>query len=55
MKYKKWNLEDLPMLPERLKLTVIKQIGKQFNTVKSQLLRKDVHDIIVAKDPDLSL
>ena len=23
VKYKKWNLEDLPMLPERLKLTVI--------------------------------
>ena len=50
MKYKKWNLEDLPMLPERLKLTVIKQTGKQFNAVKSQLLRKDVNEIIVATD-----
>ncbi|HFK1474283.1 TPA: DNA topoisomerase III [Bacillus paranthracis] len=50
VKYKKWNLEDLPMLPERLKLTVIKQTGKQFNAVKSQLLRKDVHEIIVATD-----
>ncbi|KMQ03900.1 MULTISPECIES: DNA topoisomerase III [Bacillus cereus group] len=50
VKYKKWNLEDLPMLPERLKLTVIKQTGKQFNTVKSQLLRKDVNEIIVATD-----
>lgn len=50
VKYKKWNLEDLPMLPERLKLTVIKQTGKQFNAVKSQLLRKDVNDIIVATD-----
>ncbi|MDA2732011.1 DNA topoisomerase III [Bacillus cereus] len=49
-KYKKWNLEDLPMLPERLKLTVIKQTGKQFNAVKSQLLRKDVNEIIVATD-----
>jgi DNA topoisomerase-3 len=50
IKYKTWNLEDLPMLPERLKLTVIKQTGKQFNTVKSQLGRKDVHEIIVATD-----
>ncbi|HDR7000506.1 DNA topoisomerase III [Bacillus cereus] len=50
VKYKKWNLEDLPMLPERLKLTVIKQTGKQFNAVKSQLLRQDVNEIIVATD-----
>ncbi|PFD48249.1 DNA topoisomerase III [Bacillus cereus] len=50
VKYKKWNLEDLPMLPERLKLTVIKQTGKQFNAVKNQLLRKDVNEIIVATD-----
>ncbi|WP_017154075.1 DNA topoisomerase III [Bacillus bingmayongensis] len=50
VKYKKWNLEDLPMLPDRLKLTVIKQTGKQFNAVKSQLIRKDVNEIIVATD-----
>ncbi|MDA1634524.1 DNA topoisomerase III [Bacillus cereus] len=50
VKYKQWNLEDLPMLPERLKLTVIKQTGKQFNAVKSQLLRKDVNEIIIATD-----
>lgn len=50
VKYKTWNLEDLPMLPERLKLTVIKQTGKQFNAVKSQLTRGDVGEIIVATD-----
>ncbi|MFJ8234830.1 DNA topoisomerase III [Ureibacillus sp. NPDC094379] len=50
VKYKTWNLEDLPMLPDRLKLTVIKQSGKQFNAVKSQLLRGDVSDIIIATD-----
>lgn len=49
-KYKTWNLEDLPMLPERLKLTVIKQTGKQFNAVKSQLTRNDVNEIIIATD-----
>ncbi|WHY78729.1 DNA topoisomerase III [Neobacillus sp. WH10] len=50
IKYKTWNLEDLPMLPEKLKLTVIKQTGKQFNSVKSQLIRNDVNEIIVATD-----
>ncbi len=50
VKYKTWKLEDLPMLPERLKLTVIKQSGKQFNAVKSQLLRQDVSDIIIGTD-----
>ncbi|HFF3190414.1 TPA: DNA topoisomerase III [Bacillus cereus] len=49
-KYKTWNLEDLPMLPERMKLVVIKQTGKQFNAVKHQLIRNDVNEVIVATD-----
>ncbi|WP_338753247.1 DNA topoisomerase III [Bacillus sp. FJAT-52991] len=49
-KYKTWNLEDLPMLPERMKLVVMKQTGKQFNAVKAQLNRSDVSEIIVATD-----
>ncbi|MCU9553269.1 DNA topoisomerase III [Bacillus cereus] len=49
-KYKTWNLEDLPMLPERMRLVVIKQTGKQFNAVKHQLTRNDVNELIVATD-----
>ncbi|WP_336809029.1 DNA topoisomerase III [Bacillus cereus] len=49
-KYKTWNLEDLPMLPERMKLVVIKQTGKQFNAVKHQLTRNDVNEVVVASD-----
>lgn len=49
-KYKTWNLEDLPMLPQPLQLVVIRQTGKQFQTVKTQLLRKDVTDIVIATD-----
>lgn len=48
--YKSWRLEDLPMLPAPLKLVVIKKTGKQFQSVKTQLLRKDVRDIIIATD-----
>lgn len=49
-KYKEWKLETLPMLPKELKLVVIKQSGKQFAAVKSQITRKDVSEIIIATD-----
>lgn len=49
-KYKSWKMEDLPMLPEKLKLVVIKQVGKQFNVVKFQMNRKDIGEIIIATD-----
>lgn len=49
-KYKTWNMEDLPMLPNEIKLVIIKQSGKQFNSVKTQLHRKDVNEIIIATD-----
>ena len=49
-KYKTWNLNDLPMLPKDLKLTVIRQTSSQFQAVKKQMLRKDIDDIIIATD-----
>ncbi|MBB6631047.1 DNA topoisomerase III [Clostridium algidicarnis] len=49
-KYKQWKLDTLPMLPKELKLVVIKQSGKQFAAVKSQITRKDVNEIIIATD-----
>lgn len=50
VKYKSWNLEDLPMLPKQFKLVVIPKTAKQFKAVKEQLLRKDVSEIIIATD-----
>lgn len=49
-KYQTWNMEDLPILPKDMKLVVIKQTGKQYNTVKSQMHRKDINEIIIATD-----
>jgi len=49
-KYKTWKLEDLPMLPSDLKIVVMKQTGKQFNAVKTQLNRKDAKDVVIATD-----
>jgi DNA topoisomerase-3 len=49
-KYKSWCMEDLPILPTRPKLVVIKQSGRQFNLVKEQMQRKDVGRIVIATD-----
>ena len=49
-KYKTWNIEDLPIIPHKMKTDVIGQSSRQYNAVKSQLLRNDVSDIIIATD-----
>ena len=49
-RYKCWNMEDLPILPKYLKTVVIKKTSKQFNTVKSQINRDDVCEIVIATD-----
>ena len=48
--YKEWMMEHLPIMPEHLKTEVIRQTGKQFQTVKSLLHRKDVGDVVIATD-----
>jgi DNA topoisomerase-3 len=48
--YKQWKLEDLPMLPDPFKLSVIPQTYKQYAAVKAQLARRDVGDVIIATD-----
>lgn len=49
-KYKEWKMEDLPMMPDTFRLEVIKQTGKQYQAVKSQIHRKDVGEIVIATD-----
>ncbi len=49
-KYKSWNMSDLPMLPEKFQLVVMKQTGKQYQTVKNHLHRKDIGDVVIATD-----
>jgi len=49
-KYKEWKIEDLPMMPDQFRLEVIKQTGKQYRVVKSQIHRADVGEIIIATD-----
>lgn len=49
-RYATWKIDDLPILPNNFELVIIKQTGKQFSTVKAQLLRKDVTEIVIATD-----
>lgn len=49
-RYKEWNMQDLPVVPDPWKLVVIRQTAKQYNHVKAQLFRKDVDNIIIATD-----
>lgn len=49
-KYKVWEMKDLPMLPEKFQLVVIKQTGKQYQTIKNHLYRKDISEVVIATD-----
>ena len=49
-KYAQWKMEDLPMIPTKMELVVIKQTAKQYGAVKAQLFRQDVGSIIIATD-----
>lgn len=50
-KYKKWNLRDLPFIPQgQWKYEVIPGVKKQFNIVKEILNRDDVDTIYVCTD-----
>ncbi len=49
-KFKEWKMEHLPIIPKEWKMEVMKQTGKQYNVVKTQIHRKDVNEIIIATD-----
>ena len=49
-KLKKWSLDTLPFLPKKYKYEVIDGVKKQFNIVKSQLIREDIDRIYVCTD-----
>jgi len=48
--YKTWRLEDLPILPERMKLKVIKETSHQFRAIERLSKRQDLGELIIATD-----
>ncbi|MGS2780426.1 DNA topoisomerase III [Robertmurraya sp. GLU-23] len=49
-KYKQWNLEDLPIIPDKMGLKVMKQTSHQYKAIESLAKRKDVKECIIATD-----
>ncbi len=49
-KYKQWSMENLPMLPEPMKLVILKKTAKQYHEVKKLLFRDDINEIVIATD-----
>ena len=49
-RYKEWKMEDLPIMPEKMEIQVIRQTGGQYQAVKQQIHRQDVKDIVIATD-----
>jgi DNA topoisomerase-3 len=49
-KYKNWRIEDLPMLPEKMELEVIRETSKQFAAVKKLLRLPEIEELIIATD-----
>lgn len=48
--YKEWKLNDLPIIPNKMKTVVISKTRKQFSTVQSLINNKNVKDIVIATD-----
>ncbi|WP_025692485.1 DNA topoisomerase, partial [Paenibacillus zanthoxyli] len=49
-KFATWALEDLPILPDRMKLKVLRETGGQFKAVQHLMKRQDVGELIIATD-----
>lgn len=49
-KFKKWNLDDIPFIPDEYKYEIIKNVEKQFDIVTSLIKREDIDKIYVCTD-----
>ncbi|MFS0722871.1 DNA topoisomerase III [Paenibacillus sp. 1P07SE] len=49
-KYKSWTLEDLPLLPQKMNLKVMKETSQQYRAVAQLCKRQDVKELIIATD-----
>ncbi|WP_058303477.1 DNA topoisomerase III [Gorillibacterium timonense] len=49
-KWKTWELDTLPILPDSLKLKVIRETGHQFRAIQELGRRSDLSDLVIATD-----
>ncbi|WP_168122992.1 DNA topoisomerase III [Paenibacillus sp. HB172176] len=50
VKYKNWELESLPMLPQKMTLKVMKETSHQYRAVAQLCKRSDIGELIIATD-----
>lgn len=48
--YKTWKLEDLPIIPQNMKLKVIKETSHQYRAIESLGKRADLKELVIATD-----
>ncbi|AJY75509.1 DNA topoisomerase III [Paenibacillus beijingensis] len=49
-KFRTWNLEDLPLLPKKMNLKVLKETSHQYRAVAGLCRRGDLSELIIATD-----
>ncbi len=49
-KFATWALEDLPILPEKTKLKVLRETNQQYKAVQHLMKRQDIEELVVATD-----
>ena len=49
-KLEKWDMETLPMLPDKMKLVVIPESSRQYKVVANLMKRGDISDLVIATD-----
>lgn len=48
--YKTWRLEDLPIVPDKMKLKVIRETSHQYKAIAQLCKRPDIGELIIATD-----
>ncbi|URN94786.1 MAG: DNA topoisomerase III [Candidatus Pristimantibacillus lignocellulolyticus] len=49
-KYKTWELEDLPLLPAKMNIRVMKETSHQFKAIQALSKRNDLSQLVIATD-----
>lgn len=49
-RFKTWRLEDLPIIPEKMGIKVMKQTSHQYKAIETLAKRNDVKELVIATD-----
>ncbi len=49
-RYKRWSMQDLPMLPAQLRQSVMEQTADQYRVVELLMRRPDIDSLVIATD-----